>query len=347
MIWKPKEKELTKEEAVALAKKELAHLWIGSVPLIAGVRTAKGVFAHPLDPSVEKGVWVAAFVDPTSFAGHNLIQAMVAWHKRYARHGARFLFVFRFPYQQAIYSQRAVEEFFMKARQVEFPVAVDADGLLSAAFGANSEKDFPRVVVFNKSKVLLAQSQRIQSLEVETKIQQFLRQEDTGLAMFPPLSDVEGLPEDLGGLEFGKAKGKNIKILAQIPEDIPPDTVCAVGKWEQDAEKMVTSDPTAAIGFRATGPEVALVAWPIFAKNQIASLKVEVNGLPVFEDFIGPSLQSDDEGVTVMKVVPYWFFHLTSRLPEKSRNIVIRFFEAHRVKMSVFGARFGERGKPQ
>ena len=43
MAWKRKEKKLTPDEAIALAKKELAPFWIGSEPLFAAIKNV-GVF---------------------------------------------------------------------------------------------------------------------------------------------------------------------------------------------------------------------------------------------------------------------------------------------------------------
>ena len=37
MVWKPREKELTAEEAIEQAAKELAPFWYGCSPLLAGI----------------------------------------------------------------------------------------------------------------------------------------------------------------------------------------------------------------------------------------------------------------------------------------------------------------------
>src|SRR5581483_9150852 len=95
MVWKPKEKELTPEEAVAAAKKELAPFWHGSPPLLAGVLSPQGVTAHPLDPAFGAKSWLLFFLDPTDAAGESAFSYARELHRRYHQHNVGCLLVFR------------------------------------------------------------------------------------------------------------------------------------------------------------------------------------------------------------------------------------------------------------
>ena len=54
MAWKPKEKQLTPEEAIAQARKELAPYWLNSEPLLAAVRgDDQKITVHPLAKDFE------------------------------------------------------------------------------------------------------------------------------------------------------------------------------------------------------------------------------------------------------------------------------------------------------
>src|ERR1041385_2643346 len=99
MVWKPKEKELTVHEAVALAKRELAPLWFGSEPLVAAIRGSDGKGSiFPLFERFSDVPRVLFFVDPTKPGAEFLLRYAREWQRRYSPHGCEFLAVLRIPY---------------------------------------------------------------------------------------------------------------------------------------------------------------------------------------------------------------------------------------------------------
>lgn len=98
--WKPKEKPLTEQEAVALARKELAKYWFGFEPLLAGIRSGEAFSAYPLDPEFSKRAWLFVFADPTTYAGEAALDYAREWQARYAQHGLGLIVIFRQPYQK-------------------------------------------------------------------------------------------------------------------------------------------------------------------------------------------------------------------------------------------------------
>lgn len=73
-----------------------------------------------------------------------------------------------------------------------------------------------------------------------------------------------------------------------------------------------------------------------------ASISIQVDGMPAFEEFFGADLQQDDDGRTVARVGSAWLYRVLDRLPAKNRQVTISFPEADRVRVSLYGLRFGE-----
>ena len=96
MAWKPKEKPLTHEEAIAVARAELAPFWMGSEPLIAAIRAREGkASVHPLDKDFERRSWALIFVDLMNYKGEGVLRYAREWARRYAAHNLGVLLVVR------------------------------------------------------------------------------------------------------------------------------------------------------------------------------------------------------------------------------------------------------------
>jgi hypothetical protein len=83
MVWKPKEKELTLEEALSLAKKELAPFWIGSPPLLAAFKTKHHTALYPIHPTFNESSWAIFFINPTCFSGKTTTLFAREMYRRY------------------------------------------------------------------------------------------------------------------------------------------------------------------------------------------------------------------------------------------------------------------------
>src|SRR4051812_43129684 len=92
-MWKSKEKEISVEEATALAKQELAPFWFGSSPLLVGVFIDEKYIAVPLEESFNKKPWLLFFIDMTDFSSETLLLYSQEWHRRYHQNNLGVLMI--------------------------------------------------------------------------------------------------------------------------------------------------------------------------------------------------------------------------------------------------------------
>jgi hypothetical protein len=353
MVWKPKEKELTPEEAVALAKKELRPFWHGSAPLLAGVAHGGRVTAHPLDPEFLKRPWLIVFIDPTDFSGESVFLHIREFVKRYQQHDLGFLIVLS-PTFQFLRDANSVEHLLRK-HQITVPVAVDADLMLSRAFGAAS---LPRVILLSEGRFAIERSGSEWVKDLELDIQKFLRVKDPGLPLLPVFRSAEKLNSDAGRADFGRGRGVDFgspgfgppagafataKFAGARPPILPSGRYHLSGTWIQDADRIATSDPAAVLTFHCPSEGLALVAQTLARTREPAKIVVEAGGVPVMDVFGGMDLGFDDEGQSVVRVDDPRIYEALIHLPAKSREITLRFPTADRVATAIFGVRFCQR----
>ena len=338
MAWKPREKQLSPEEAVALAKKELQPFWFGTVPLMAGSGSGDKVTAHPLDPTLTEKPWLILFMDPTTFSGESALAYFSEWSRRYATLGVQFLVILRFPHQE-LPSRLSIDEGFIQTHEISYPVAVDPDGLLSAAFSASPG---PKLVLLDNTTIRISASGGKDWLSgIEAKLQKFLRLSEPGLPLQVAIP-TENLVSDLPSIEFGKDKMK-FEVCSSAPNSPEPGRIYLAGKWEHLDEKIVTKDQNASITFRSPAERVAVIARSAQQKNHDeAIMHVLVNGLPTFEEYFDRHLSQDDDGNASVSIEQRWFHQLLKGLPEKSRNVTLCFPTAHIYPIALFGLRFAQ-----
>jgi len=341
MVWKPKEKKLSAEEAVALAKKELAPYWFGSSPLLAGLRSGPKSTAHPLDPKIVQKTWLLLFIDATTFGGNSALQFLCEWYRRYSPHELNFMLILRFPYQN-IYTRTAIEDILIQANDLQFPVAIDSDGSLGAAFGAIQ---FPTVICLKDGHTFFDYSGADCVPKGELHLQNFLRSLDPGLPLLPVMfsgdSNIPIQKIDTGSVEFGLKSTAKIETAAELPDSIADDRIVLTGNWTREAERILTKDPEATLSFRCPATRLALVARAQQKTIETGIIQVQINGLPAYEAFRGKQLIIDEESNTVLQISAGWLYETLIDLPETDRSITLRFPTANNVAVSIYGLRFG------
>src|SRR5690349_8284099 len=108
MVWKPKEKELSRDEAIELARKELAPHWVGGPPLLAAVRAGNQATVVPLDPGFHKQAWLIYFIDLTDYHRTRVLEHIQKFQHRYGDFTLRTLMIAKgtFPH---VWAQRIPE----------------------------------------------------------------------------------------------------------------------------------------------------------------------------------------------------------------------------------------------
>lgn len=322
MAWKPKEKQLTPEETIELARKELAPFWTLSDPLLGAVRSPDGrASVHPLVKSFDAKAWVILFADLTLLSGEAVLQHAREWYKRYATHDLGFLLFVKQSYK--CYSTLEALQPLLRRFPLNFTIALDSDGLLFEAFGAKA--GLPRALLLHQRKILSEHSGSDWLKGTEASLQSFLRIKDPGLPLSPVVK-MSDLPKDTGQIELGKSS--------------QPMQVSVSGKWSQDDEKIVTSDPAASLSFRAPSPRVSVIAQSALKTSEPTRVRVELSGDTVFEAAAGPDLGFGDDGGSEILVSDAQVYHFLVGLPAKNRDITLRFPDADRLPVALYGIRF-------
>ena len=353
MIWKPKEKELTPEEAVERAKKELSPYWFGSPPLLAAVRMGPDkVSAFPLEASFGKQSWLMFFIDPTDFSGDVMIQCAREFHRRYHTHQLGFLIIYR-PQYSYMRGRDSLEQIKIR-HQLPFPIVVDADETLLAAFGATT---LPKILLFTEGKTLLQAEGPSWMADFEIEIQKFLRSRDPGLPLLPEMEAQPTFFKDVSRLDFGRDRGAafpkpgfstqvkgfwvgNFPDIGKTKPEV--GQVILSGNWIQDGDRIATQDSKARLDFVSPGSGVSIVAQALPPAEDLGKIVVEVEGIPAYDAFCGGDLGFDDEGSSTLRPEKPQLYHLLESLPSKNRWVTLRFPHAGQGAVAIYGLRFSE-----
>jgi hypothetical protein len=373
MIWKPKEKELTLDEALALAKKELTPFWLGSPPLIAGIEWNGTFQVVPIDSEFNKKSWMIFLIDPTDFEGENAMLHAKEWHRRYALNRLGFILVL-VPSYNYLRKIDAIQKL-LDRQQINFPVVLDTQGEL--AHGFRSPR-LPKILLFHQGKsVSEMDAQSEPFFEIETKVQIFLRSLDPGLALFPVYRSASSNLKNRGGLAFGyQQNASDLRSPAyptpgfeegadgirratfpkagRPPLAAPPSTLSLKetesrsvfsiqGKWQQYAEGIATNDSEAEISFLSPSGRISVIAAPI--KKVILDpprISIEAGGNPAYEAIFGEDIRVEDSGETQIRVTKPLFYHALVGVPTPERRITLKFPHAAKNPLFLYAIRFGD-----
>ena len=352
MIWKPKERELTEEEALELARKELAPVWLNSPPQLAAVRLPDGVLVYPLDAKFVDRPWLAVCVDITDYATTQVIQFAREWQRRYVSHELGVLLVLRSPYTEL--RTPSVMTQLLKRLGVHYPAVIDQEGLLSNALGV---RGLPHQALLHQKKVVFAFGPTEWSTRTEIAIQNFLRLSDPGLPLQPIYQPGQPVAPAITGLELGRTGALpfpkpgfgppengfgRAKFMGSVGDLSSRSTsrLALSGTWLQDADRIATSEPGASLSFFAPGTEVAIVARTLAPDGKTVQALIEINGAPAFDMFCAAEVQLDEEGVCTAALGPIRVYPLLSKLPSDSRLVTLRFPHADRAAVAIYGVRF-------
>lgn len=325
MAWKPREKPLTPDEALALARSELAPFWLGAEPMLAGVRGPDGrAAAHPLDKSFDQRAWVILFGDLTDFAGEAVLLYAREWMKRYSQHNLSVMLVVRAAYS-FLSSVKALPPFLGKTVEA-FPVVLDYEGLIAEAFGVKSNL-WPAVKVLNQRKVMFDHAGPNWADGVEKEIQSYLRIKDPGLPLAPSFVPPGFSPKASTCAELGLRARSPIFRLD--------------GKIAQEQDRVVMQSASATIRFRSPAPRVSIVAQSmLLSTGEPGRIRIELDGGPIFDAVAGADLSFGDDGGSELKLTEGRLYHALQVLPAQSREITLRCPDADRLPIAIHGVRF-------
>jgi hypothetical protein len=131
-------------------------------------------------------------------------------------------------------------------------------------------------------------------------------------------------------IEFGKSKS-----------DLKGLGVLLSGKWQQDENKITTSDPDAQITVDVRGIFLAVVAQPQARPPLYGKLLTEIDDQPVIALFSDEDVVSSEGTSSVAELHAGWFYRLVKDIPSDAKKIALLFPEANEVAVSIFSIQFG------
>ena len=355
-MWKAKEKEISLEEALDIARKDILPYWFGLSPQFAGVQIGEKKIVLPLDLEFSKKTWIIFILDPTSITAESVQSYIKECFRRYKSLGVNFLVIY-----DSFYSYLKIKEsiqLFVDEVQLHVGMVFDVEEILLEAFEGTAP---PKVILFNKGKSVFGFSGKDWLVGTELELQKFLRTADPGLSLMPPLESASKLMRDVVRYEFGyrvkdgwtvsfpapgfKSKSGDVRealFQGNRPAVMSEDEFFIAGKWEQTPEKIMTSDPTAVIGFKSVAANICLIAESNSKTPEIPSVSLEINGNSAHDAVIGKTVSMDESGFASLKIQKPKLYHLLVNLPKHEREITLRFTNADVAPLSLYGLRLGE-----
>lgn len=336
MAIRRREKPLTPDEAIGLAKKELAPFWFGChEPLMAAVKAEGGVRAYPLDSRMTDRAWLIFFVDPFLLSSRDALLYARSWAHRYEPQKLNVMVVLNlaFPFAtESLWGRKF-------AQQLDGPVVtvMDREGLLQQAFQA---KELPKLILLHQNKQVLDRSGALWVQGAELEIQTFLRQSDPGLPLFEPMSEPTEPVRDKESFDFG---------------NLSPDAPISFhGKWAKENDRMIAQDSQATLSFKCSGKRLGIVAQSLAEKGESEVIVELPREYPRAAEVLDDDLKIDFQVLTnpladasqkrrgSVKIGMPRLYQLFRALPVTHREITLRFASADKSPVAVYGIRMGE-----
>lgn len=353
MVWKKKEKELTKQEATRMAKEQLAPFWYGSPPLFAGIKASATQSVHALDPEFSTGNWLLFFLDPTDLSKDIFLDYALEWYARFSPYGVKAVLILRATYQPFLDSGYLKE--YSRRNQLPFPLTIDSDSSLFKGFQI---KKAPMFVFLSKNLVVFQEGKIEEFQKTEQKLHHFLRKSDPGLPLPPFFYSSKAYIYDGGKLDFGQHPPLNWKLVPAStlvrPEvddfeespilTLQPNLLYMGGKWKQEAEALIPEENSCFIEFLSPSDSLYLIAKALSKTTESGKIILEINQAAVHEIFLSSSAKFDDQGKSFLPVRNFDVYPTLDGLSEENRRITLRFPYVTRVPIQLYGIRFGKSG---
>lgn len=332
MAWKRKEKDLTEDQVVAMAKQELAPHWYNTAfPLLAGLEEEGTLSVHPLDPHFRDSAWVVIALDPFSNEGLLAIHLAMEWARRYETHGVKTLLAF--PDLSDVFSDRRGVETFIDSQQIPMPVFVDQGGLVSRGLGGQT---LPSLMFLTHEGVQFVRSGPQWFESIESEIQTYLRKKDPGLSLSMILNP-EDPPRDQHRCDFGQ--GERVLKPHIVSKTPIPLEIGLNGEWKHEPFYIVTHDPKAELTFDMTSAGFSLMARSMSKVLERARVVIEFNGAPLYDIFGWEDLSYDDHGRSMVEIRDARLYRVGKGFKEPGK-ISLRFPNAESLPIALYSLFF-------
>ena len=324
MPWKPKEKELSIEQALKEAKSEAYPYWNFILPQFVAVQDQSHYSLYPLDPTFGEKFWMLLIVEPSCFHTRPFLSFFEEYTGRYRTIDMGFLIIFR----NTDSSLLAPELFarYLQERGLKYPCVLDYNGFMSQCFNLHT-KNKSGFFIYSEGKILFESTQLELLPQFESKLQHHLRSKDPGLplaACFVP-----------------QTQWVNDKLI--LTPESKSEILQFHGIWEIKDSGWFTRDPQARLQFHTPHLFVSFFCG-IESKpsEENSKIQLEILESPVLDLFAGKDLTYDDEGHSTLRIRNNNLYELLKELSPDQRSVVVRFPQADKVPVCLHSIHFGE-----
>ncbi len=324
MVWKPKERELTREEALEEARVALAPFWYHSKPLFMGSPTPEGIKIFPIENPFAEESWFVALLDPFSPIGTQALRYAKKLTERHFPHRLDSVLIFRSPHEFA--RDRTTIEALLEREKIRIATCLDSDGTLHSGFSV-SDLEGVSYRVLDRGECKISEVGYAAPPQLERGIQEFLRHRDPGLALRPLL-------------ETSSWQGSSSQSKVSFPSG--PSSVSGLqfsGSWRDERGRRVASGDDAAFEISVIPGRIHLLAESLGKNHLAAEIRVQINGGPVYQELRGLDLEEADAGRTAA-LVRYASLLELLKASEKSTsslwNLRIEFPHAQEVPVAIY-----------
>lgn len=300
MAWKPKERPLTAEEAVARAKQSLAPFWSGSTPLFAafpptqitehGEQTARRARLFPLEPDFGQRTWALVFLDPFRFQARTALHFLDHLHRAYSAHGVRAIAVLHSPLSVLEPKTLAIPRL-----NLPFPSVIDHDGQIRSALGI-APNPFGFSILKNSVPILGGVSPH-EAYEMEQTLQNSLRAEDPGL----PLTPVRK-PEVYGNWSDHSLPLNERCLTHPLANALK---LMLAGNWIRHPDRLIPADSSAELRIRGRILDFAVIAGQQKPSFRGAHIQAEFRKIAFYDDFIPAAAHREESGAVTLAAKHY------------------------------------------
>lgn len=321
---------LSPEQAMRLAKEQLAPDWHLSKPLAMPVPAAGGAIAlAALDPGFNEGYWVIFLLDPSEFGALDWLRFLGAIAKRYSNLNVRVLAIFESKSKALLdgASVRALIERFSG----KFPIHCDRSGYWKKALGLDGESTGAAILHQGKPVAALKGHE---IARIELIMPPLLRKEDPGLPLWAPFTISHMIPNHAQGIEFGTRTGQASGFSGSGA------AVSWEGNWKIEEECLSPQDANCKLIVKTTQPILAIVARSLIAIATFASVAVSLDGNFFDESIRDEDVDHDPDGNPRVNIKDAALYRIGRKVPAGA-TVVFSFPHPKNQPVGVIALRFG------
>ena len=316
MIWKPKEKPLTKEEVIKVATEKNKKYWYNSTPLFYGTNDEENYFIYPLTTDFGEYAWLFYFFDVCSTAGVQALQYTNYLQKRYKKYNLNIIGIIKKTYPFLINESSIIK--CINENNCNHAVFFDHDNSAHEAYCVTSKDT---MVLSKGGKVVFKEENVFHPFLIENKIQNFLRSSDPGLPLPPEYNELPKKPSDTQLIQIN-SKDSEVSI---TPSAIKNDS------------HIIIKQENTVVTFNLNNKSLSIILDINKTEEDCPKINLEINGKPLFERNFGRNVKYDYDGAAIIQTTAGGLYHVVDN-NNKESSVTLKFVGVSKNPVTLYQA---------